>query len=111
MVGVDVGHETVARAIDTFADDAAVFFLALCVFVCNVPLEACFRAQDLATQLASKHFLQRAWKKITCKRNNGPKLYGTKETKKCNHEFSKRIQMVLEAFNAIKRLIFYSSDI
>jgi hypothetical protein len=41
VVGVDVRHETVARAIDTFTDDTAVLFLALCMLVCNVPLEAC----------------------------------------------------------------------
>ena len=41
VVGVDVRHETVARAIDTFTDDTAVLFLALRVLVRNVPLEAC----------------------------------------------------------------------
>jgi hypothetical protein len=41
VVGVDVRHETVARAIDTFTDDTSVLFLALRVLVRNVPLEAC----------------------------------------------------------------------
>lgn len=60
MVGVDVGHQRVSRAVHAFADDAAIFLLSLRMFVSDVSLQRCFRTQHFPTQLTREHFLQRA---------------------------------------------------
>lgn len=57
VVGVDVGHETVARTIHPLADHASVLLLALGVLVRHVSFQARFRAQHLTAALARKKFL------------------------------------------------------
>lgn len=42
VVRVNVGHQRVARAIHSFADDATVFLLAYGMFVGNVTFERSF---------------------------------------------------------------------
>lgn len=39
VVGVDMGHKRVSRAVYSFTDDTAVLFLSLRVFVSDVPLQ------------------------------------------------------------------------
>lgn len=59
MIGIDMGHQGVTRAVDPLADDASVLLLSLGVLVGHVALEGCFAAKHLAAQLAGEQLLRR----------------------------------------------------
>lgn len=57
MIGIDMGHQGVSRAVDPLADDASVLLLSFGVLVGNVAFQGCFAAKHLATQLAGEQLL------------------------------------------------------
>lgn len=59
MIGIDMGHQGVSRAVDPLADDASVLLLSFGVFVGHVAFQGGFAAKHLATQLAGEELLGR----------------------------------------------------
>lgn len=58
MIGIDMCHQWITRAVNSLADDASILFLSFSMLVGNVTFEGCFAAKYFATQLTGKQLLR-----------------------------------------------------